>query len=431
SAAITARQAGASVVVLEKMAYIGGNTNFSSGGMNAPGTRQQRELGITDDSPDIFFMDTMRGGKYKNNPQLLHVLSVKAAEAEEWLLSLGARFCARKGRGGGQSKPRSHGPCDGSAVGIELLRVLKGAADKEGVAIRTESQVTEIVMKDGRAAGVKVKGEQGEQVIDAKAVVLATGGFAANHALVERFRPELKGFSTTNHPGAQGEGLLLAEKVGAAFTDIGEIQIHPTVSVKNGHLISESMRARGGFLVNLDGNRFVNELRTRAEVSQETLKQKEGKAYLLYDSSIFKSNKLSRGYYENGYSVKGDDVEQLAAAIGVPPANLRKAFEQYWAAYDAKKDEAFGRPEMLIRMDQAPFYAAKVTPGLHHTMGGVTINTRAEVQDKEGRSIPALFAAGEVTGGVHGGNRIGGNAVADIVTFGRIAGANAAKAAGK
>lgn len=426
SSAILAKENGASVVVLEKMPYLGGNTNFASGGMNAAGTKQQLAAGVTNDSPKIFYDDTMKGGHNLNNPALLKTLTENARYSEEWLVDLGANFCFRKGRGGGQSIARGHGPCDGSAVGPEVLRVLLKKANADKIDIRKNNQVVDIVMKDGKVAGVKVKTPKGEETIDAKAVILATGGFGANLDLVAHYRPELKGFSTTNQPGAQGEGLKLAEKVGAAFTDIEQIQIHPTVIKRDGHLISESMRARGAILVNQDGKRFTNELLTRDVVSQNELKQPGQQVYLIYDQSIFETNKLSRGYFEHGYSVKADSVADLAKKINVPVSNLEATFKDYWNAYKTGKDTAFGRPEMVIPLDKAPFYAAKVTPGIHHTMGGVTINPKTEVQSKDGKSIPGLFAAGEVTGGVHGGNRIGGNAVADIVTFGRIAGQNAA-----
>lgn len=426
SSAILAKENGASVVVLEKMPYLGGNTNFASGGMNAAGTKQQLAAGVTNDSPKIFYDDTMKGGHNLNNPALLKTLTENARYSEEWLVDLGANFCFRKGRGGGQSIARGHGPCDGSAVGPEVLRVLLKKANADKIDIRKNNQVVDIVMKDGKVAGVKVKTPKGEETIDAKAVILATGGFGANLDLVAHYRPELKGFSTTNQPGAQGEGLKLAEKVGAAFTDIEQIQIHPTVIKRDGHLISESMRARGAILVNQDGKRFTNELLTRDVVSQNELKQPGQQVYLIYDQSIFETNKLSRGYFEHGYSVKADSVANLAKKINVPVSNLEATFKDYWNAYKTGKDTAFGRPEMVIPLDKAPFYAAKVTPGIHHTMGGVTINPKTEVQSKDGKSIPGLFAAGEVTGGVHGGNRIGGNAVADIVTFGRIAGQNAA-----
>ena len=186
------------------------------------------------------------------------------------------------------------------------------------------------------------------------------------------------------------------------------------------------MRARGAIMVNQKGERFCNELLTRDVVSQHVLKQPGGYAYLIYDQSIFDSNKLSSGYYKDGYSVKAENLDELAQKIKVPAKTLKATFAAYKKAYDTQKDTAFGRPEMVIALDKAPYYAAQITPGIHHTMGGLTINTKAEVQSKAGKSIPGLFAAGEVTGGVHGGNRIGGNAVADIVTFGRIAGKDAA-----
>lgn len=426
SAAITAKEAGSSVVVLEKMPYLGGNTNFASGGLNAARTKQQLAAGVTNDSPELFYHDTMQGGHNRNNPALVRTLTENARFSEQWLLDLGAKFCFRKGRGGGQSVARGHGPCDGSPVGPEVLRVLTQRAHTDGIEIRPDNQVVDIQMQGGRVTGVKVKTETGVETIDARAVVLATGGFGANLKMVTHYRPELKGFVTTNQPGAQGEGIILAEKVGAKLVDMDQIQIHPTVVQKDGHLISESMRARGAILINHDGNRFTNELLPRDVVSQNELKQKNGSVYLIYDESIFKSNKLSRGYYESGYAVKGESVADLAGKIQVPVANLEKTFADYWQAYKDKKDRAFGRPEMIIPLNQAPYYAILVSPGIHHCMGGVAINTKAQVLDKDNKIISGFYAAGEVTAGVHGGNRIGGNAVADIVTFGRIAGLNAA-----
>lgn len=426
SAAITAKEAGSSVVVLEKMPYLGGNTNFASGGLNAAGTKQQLAAGVTNDSPELFYEDTMKGGHNRNNPALVRTLTENARFSEQWLLDLGAKFCFRTGRGGGQSVARGHGPCDGSPVGPEVLRVLTERAKADGIEIRPSNQVVDIEIQAGRVTGVKVKTDKGVKTIDAGAVVLAAGGFGANLDMVAHYRPDLKGFVTTNQPGAQGEGMILAEKAGAKLVDMDQIQIHPTVVQKDGHLISESMRARGAILVNHDGKRFTNELLTRDVVSQNELKQKGSSVYIIYDQSIFKTNKLSRGYYESGYAVKADSVADLAAKIHVPAANLEKTFADYWQAYKDKKDTEFGRPEMVIALDQPPYYAVLVSPGIHHCMGGVAINTKAQVLGKDDKIISGFYAAGEVTGGVHGGNRIGGNAVADIVTFGRIAGLNAA-----
>ena len=218
----------------------------------------------------------------------------------------------------------------------------------------------------------------------------------------------------------------MAKGVGATFVDLREIQAHPTVVPVKGILISESMRARGGYLVNNEGNRFVNELQPRDVVAAAVLAQPTGKAWLLIDDKLVKSNKLAAGYVSQGLMVSGKNVDELAKAIGVPAKNLKATMDQYQKAFETKKDEAFGRPEMVVANNVWPMYAVQITPAIHHTMGGVRINKNAEVIGVTAKPIPGLYAAGEVTGGVHGGNRIGGNAVADIITFGRIAGANAA-----
>ena len=431
SSAITATEKGAKVIVLEKMAYFGGNSNRSEGEMNAAGTKQQKAHGITDDTPERFAADTIRGGHGLNDPALVKALTENAASAEEWLLDLGAHFCHRMGRSGGQTRARGHGPCDGSPVGIEIMRVLGERADKDHIDMRLNNRVTKILMKNGKVSGVQVKTPKGMETINAKAVILATGGFGANHKMVEKYRPELKGFSTTNHPGATGDGIILAQQVGAGLTDIEQIQIHPTVIKKNGALISESMRARGGFLLNKNGKRFTNELLTRDVVSANELKQPGGIAYLVIDNSIYSKNKMAQNYTAEKLMTKCDTIADVAKLIGVDEKVVQASFDQYHKAFDNKKDDLFGRPEMLIRMDQAPYFVAEVTPGIHHTMGGVKIDPQAEVLTPEKKPIPGLFAAGEVTGGVHGGNRIGGNAVADIITFGRISANSALKYIGK
>ena len=191
------------------------------------------------------------------------------------------------------------------------------------------------------------------------------------------------------------------------------------------------MRARGGFLLNKNGKRFTNELLTRDVVSANELKQPGGIAYLVIDNSIYSKNKMAQNYTAEKLMTKCDTIADVAKLIGVDEKVVQASFDQYHKAFDNKKDDLFGRPEMLIRMDQAPYFVAEVTPGIHHTMGGVKIDPQAEVLTPEKKPIPGLFAAGEVTGGVHGGNRIGGNAVADIITFGCISANSALKYIGK
>lgn len=213
--------------------------------------------------------------------------------------------------------------------------------------------------------------------------------------------------------------------MGAATVDMDQIQAHPTATA-DGVLISESVRGDGAILVNAEGKRFTNELLTRDVVSAAELKQPGKFAWIIWDDAVRAKAKLIDGYIKSGLTVTGKDVKELAKAINVPVDALESTLKQYAEEQKAGKDTQFGRPDMPLPLEKAPYWAVKVSPAVHHTMGGLKINTKAEVLDKNGKAIPGLFAAGEVTGGVHGGNRLGGNAQADIVTFGRIAGQSAA-----
>ena len=397
SAAVTLSDLGHNVLVLEKMPMIGGNTVRAEGGINAAETPLQKKLGIPD-TIDQFYKDTMKGGHNLNDPELLRTMTTHAKDSVAWLESLGADLGA-VGRSGGAKYPRAHRPTDGSAIGPEVIRVLYKAA--------------KVSTKDGKT-----------YTIDTKAVVIATGGFGANQDLLVKYQPKLKGYATTNHPGATGDGILLAEKIGAATVDMKEIQAHPTAA-PNGTLISESVRGDGAILVNADGKRFTNELLTRDAVSAKELEQPGKFAWVIWDDATRKTAKLMDSYKKLGLSVEGNTVADLARAMNVPAANLEATMAQYAKDQAAGKDSQFGRPELLQPLNHAPFFAVKVQPAVHHTMGGLKIDTKAEVLNTEGKAIPGLFAAGEVTGGVHGGNRLGGNAQADIVTFGRIAGQSA------
>jgi fumarate reductase flavoprotein subunit len=292
-----------------------------------------------------------------------------------------------------------------------------------------DTKVTEILTgEDGSVSGVKVVNKDGKEYkIFAKSVVLAAGGFGANLDMVTKYNPDLKDFQTTNHPGATGDGIVMAEKLGAQLVDMKEIQIHPTTIPGSGYLISEAIRGDGAILVNHEGNRFINELLTRDVVSKGILALPEKTAFIVFDQKIPDKVKMDAGYVKDGYAVGGDTIEELAAKIKVNPENLKATIEKYNKAVEAKKDEEFGRTNLALTLDTSKYYAIEITPGIHHTMGGVKINTNTEVIGAGDKTIKNLYAAGEVTGGVHGGNRLGGNAVLDITVFGKIAGENAAK----
>ena len=427
TAAITARQAGAEVIILEKMSMVGGNTTKATGGMNAAETKFQEAEGI-DDSVETFIKDTMTGGYDINDPDLVAIMAGQSADAIDWLDSINAPL-PKVSFSGGATNARIHAPEDGSAVGNYLVNAFSKQLEDLKVPIYMETKATEIIIEDGAVAGVKAESETVSYTIRAKAVILATGGFGANEELYTKYREGLKGFVTTNTPGATGDGLVMAEDIGAALVDIDQIQIHPTVEQTTSIMVTEGVRGDGAILVNSQGKRFTNEMGTRDVVSAAEIAQDGGYAYIIFDQNIRENLKAIESYVKAGITVEGATIEELAGQIDVDPATLTETITSWNEAVAAKKDKEFERATgMEHDLSTAPYYAIKIAPGVHHTMGGVKINTVCEVISESGEVIPGLFAAGEVTGGVHGGNRIGGNAVADIVVFGRIAGDTAAKA---
>ncbi len=413
------------VVIIEKMPMVGGNTIRATGGINAAETPQQAKMGIKD-TIDQMYKDTMKGGHNLNNPELVKILCQNSNDAVQWLIKLGGNF-NDVGFMGGATNKRCHRPTGGAAVGPEVVKTLFNAVEARKIDLRTDSQVVDLIVKDGAVAGVKVKDEDGKVYeINSKAVVNAAGGFAGNNAMVSKIIPRLKGFATTNHPGATGDGLLLSEKVKAAFVDMDQIQTHPTVVEKTGVMVTEAVRGNGAVLINMEGKRFFDELNTRDAVSAAILKQTTSHAYMFFDDDVRKSLKAIEGYIKMpGMVIQGKDLEEVAKNMGVPAANLKATMAQYAKDQAAGKDSCCGRTKMERPLNKAPYYAILITPAVHHTMGGVKINAKAEVIDVNGKVIPGYFAAGEVTGGIHGGNRLGGNAQADIIVYGRIAGDSA------
>lgn len=283
------------VVIIEKMPMVGGNTIRATGGINAAETPQQAKLGIKD-SIEQMYKDTMKGGHNRNNPELVKVLCENSNDAVQWLIKLGGNF-NDVGFMGGATNKRCHRPTGGAAVGPEVVKTLYNAVEARKIDLRTDSQVVDLIVKNGAVAGVKVKDEDGKVYeINSKAVVNAAGGFAGNNAMVSKIIPRLKGFATTNHPGATGDGLLLSEKVKAAFVDMDQIQTHPTVVETTGVMVTEAVRGNGAVLINKEGKRFFDELNTRDAVSAAILKQTTGHAYMFFDDDVRKSLKAIEGY---------------------------------------------------------------------------------------------------------------------------------------
>ncbi len=205
-----------------------------------------------------------------------------------------------------------------------------------------------------------------------------------------------------------------------------QIQIHPTGEANRGLLITEAVRGAGAILVNENGERFTNELLTRNVVSKAIIDQLPSKVYLIYDEFIRNTIGAIKSYEEMNFVTSGNTIEELAAAINVSPQNLKSAVDAYNVHAADKTTDAFGRTEYDKPISEGSFYAIEVFPVIHHTMGGISVNTNSQVLSTNNRPVNGLYAAGEAVGGVHGGNRLGGNAVADIVIFGRRSGQRAA-----
>ena len=473
TAAITAAKAGKSVVLVESMAMVGGNSVRATGGMNAAKTTAQDANEFTEtagvektlaaldnwtdneaitalgetvkaqwaeyqanptgyfDSVELFQLDTLIGGNGLNDPELVATLVNNTADSIDWLASIGIDLPS-VGSFGGASVKRIHRPVDAEgktlSVGSYMIPLLETACKDAGVEILLNTKATAILTDEaGAAVGITAEGQGGSAVtVNAKSVVLATGGFGANLEMVVQYKPELAGFASTNAPGAQGEGIAMAEAIGAATVDMEQIQIHPTVEANTAALITEGLRGDGAILVNAEGKRFCDEVGTRDAVSAAEIAQTGSCAWLVIDQKMVDASSVIAGYIKNGYTVQGETYEELAEAIGAPAADFAATMDAWNACVAAGKDEEFGRTSFAEALDTAPYYAIKVSPGVHHTMGGLKINTDTQVLNADGAAIPGLYAAGEVTGGVHGSNRLGGNAVADFVVFGRIAGQNAA-----
>ena len=475
TAAITAAAEGKSVVILESQPMVGGNSVRATGGMNAGKTvyQDENEFGesagvektlktaaekyadnetITAlaatvaeqwaayqanptgyfDSVELMELDTMIGGKGVNDPALVETLCSNSADAIDWLGEQGITLNSVSSAGGASVK-RIHRPVNEEgkvvSVGAYMVPLLEEDCQKAGVQMMLNTTATEILTDDnGAAVGIKATGASGETItINAKAVILTSGGFGANMDMVVEYKPELKGFMTTNAPGILGQGIKMAQAIGADTVDMDQIQIHPTVQYDSASLITEGLRGDGAVLINSEGKRFIDEVGTRDVVSAAEIAQPGSYSWLIIDQKMVDDSSVIQGYIKKGYTFEGKTYEELAEQIGVDGAALAETMNTWNGYVEAKNDPDFGRTSFANKLDTAPYYAIKVTAGVHHTMGGLKINTNTEVLNENGEVIPGLFAAGEVTGGVHGANRLGGTAVSDFVVFGRIAGAAASK----
>ena len=440
SAAIEAKNAGANVVLLEKMPAVGGNSLISGAEMNAAKNWVQPKLGINDDSPELHAEDTYKGGDMKGDMNVIKVMTHNALDAAKWCRDyLGVRFeDDNLFFFGGHSRKRALIPV--GHTGTEFITKFQAKADELGIPIITNMKAEDLTKdKSGRVVGVKATMNGASYTFNAKGgVVLATGGFGANPEMVKKYNPKIdERFKTTDAPGTTGEALYMAERAGAQLVNMGYIQTYPICDPISGviELIADA-RFDGAIMLNQEGKRFVEELQRRDVLSEAILKQTGGYCWVLWNDKIGSiSNTVKEhpteyeAFTKQGIMATCDDLKCVADFTKIPFDSLKGTVNRVSSMTGKGNDKDFNHRSGLVDMTQGKYYVIKAVPSVHHTMGGVRINEKAQALTAEGKAIPGLWAAGEVTGVTHGTNRLGGNAYTDIIVFGRIAGKAAAEAA--
>lgn len=446
AAAAEAAGNGAKTVILEKMPTYGGNSIINGGVYAAWDSKYhyRQKLGLGDDSPELHLEDTLKGGDYYNIPDLVKVVATNSPNALNWMIDEGgARVRETVTRAGGHSAYRTHTAAAG--VGREFTEALRKIAEKRGANIVFNSEVTWIWRKDADpnspVLGVEVKrGRKTLNVKADKALILASGGFSRDIKMRMAHYPRLvPEFGCTNQPGATGEMIRFAQAVGADTLQLNFIQLYPFAEPETSILDTPAVYPFNGpgygiIYVNKLGKRFVNELERRdvCSFAQINLGADMKPTWSIFNHAMILP---MGGSYEDveeglkkGRFIKADSIREMAEKLNIPADALEKTVADHNRYLKEGRDPEFNKQitKAMIPLEEGPFYAVAQWPAVHHTMGGVRINPKAQVIDVFGAVIPKLYAAGEVTGGIHGSNRLGSNAIPDCVCFGRVAGTNAA-----
>ncbi|MDO4548038.1 MAG: flavocytochrome c [Clostridia bacterium] len=444
AAAISAQQNGASVVVVEKLDILGGSTNISEGALNAVDPVRQGAQGI-EDSYENFITQTYEGGHQVGDMELITYMCENSMATIEWMESIGVAFRDEVGTATGALFQRSHYPTTPS--GNSYIRVFEEYISEhtDAITVLTGTTATTLVTDEGEVTGVLATGKEGQSVtLNANnGVILATGGFGANKELLAQYNTgvwahvDVTALGCTNMAqSATGAGIEMATAIGADVTGMSDIQLHPCGTPGTGLMENIRTSGRNRIFVNSDGNRFVNEGAARDTLAQAVLDQ-EGQTYWIVVNSV---RYPSRDYVDNngatianmvaqGSVIEADTLEELAEKTGMSAENLISAIDNYNAIVRGELEDELGfvaNNQADVEMTEGPWYACRKVATVHHTMGGLKINTDTQVIDTDGNVISGLYAAGEVTGGIHGSNRLGGNAIADCMTYGKRAGEVAA-----
>ncbi|MBU5676216.1 flavocytochrome c [Alkaliphilus sp. MSJ-5] len=437
AAAIEAKAAGADVIVLEKMPLAGGNTLISGAEYAASNNWLQEKEGIKD-SVEQHIEDTLKGGDNINNPELVRVVAENALEGAIWLRDeVGVVWEDELMQFGGHTAKRSLVPLGASGKEIITKQLKKAKEMNIPILLNTKATVL-ITDTNGKVIGVEAEGEDKNYTFNTnKAVIVASGGFGSNVEMRVKYNPDIdNAILSTNTTGSTGDGIVMAENIGADLVGMEHIQTYPICDPLTGTLLYfDDARLYGHtVIVNKEGKRFVEELGRRDVMSMGIKAQTGSVCYELLDQNGFDASKLQENHgpeldylFKNNLLVKADTLEEAAAFFEIDAKELKATVNKYNSYVKDGKDPEFNKRMLPSTVDTAPFYILKAAPAVHHTMGGIKINTNAQVINKDGKVIEGLYAAGEVTGGIHGTNRLGSNALADIIVFGRVAGQNAAK----
>jgi len=465
SAANTVLENGGRIVLVDKSSFCGGNSTKATSGINGAETRTQKEKGIKD-TIELFTSDTLKGGAKK--PEIAKILCANSGADVDWLVDKFNLDLSLVARLGGHSMPRTHRGKErfpGMTITYALIQMVEKVAERTDKArIVTKAKANKLLTNSSGACVGLVYEKGGLDFQEHGPVILATGGFGADfmqNSLLAEHRPDLMHLPTTNGEHCTGDGIKMAVNIGGKTIDLEWVQVHPTGLVKPDDeaakikfLAAEALRGVGGLIFDAEGRRFANELGRRDYVTGEMWKNKAPFRLVLNKAASDEIIWHCKHYTGRGVMKHFKSGADLAKEMGCPVERLAEETEKHyqaakktesdpdggsWPAYPSGKswDEASGKTgsgkkfyHNIIRGDAVanePFYAAFITPVIHYCMGGLEIDTDSAVVGASGKAIPGLYAAGEVAGGVHGANRLGGSSLLDCVVFGRVAGQAAAK----
>ncbi len=474
SAALSASQEGASVILVEKLSALGGNTFRCGGAFNSADPERQKDIPMTEalesavekvlahedvseehaalkaevqkqwddykasgsttlfDTPEWHALQSLDAGDYEGNVELVRTLTSNTLDTLNWLSDNGVEWTDQVSTVVGALWNRSHQTPNNS--GSDIIAALEKNATDNGVEIYLNSKAEELIVEDGRVAGAVITNSAGDKVTvkAGKGVIMATGGFSANVEMRVKYNKQWEdigeSLATNNSPGATGDGIVMGEAVGANLVGMGWIQLMPLNGVSGGGI---SGYVNSSLYCNKEGKRFVAEDQRRDVLAAAALAQTDKLFYIVCDQKEAELRGMTPEalsyMVDNGLIYSGETIAELAENMGVPADALEQTVKEFNEAVKADKPDEFGRTTWENTIETGPFYAPSFSPAVHHTMGGLEINGNAEVLNTDGEVIPGFYAAGEVTGGIHGTNRVGGNAVPDALCFGKIAGTNAAK----